>query len=156
MPGFLDNARSFPPGLAPDAGERYPCKFPGCDKTFAQVCSAMRHERRCHQFWRSKLRTSSQSDDFACAMDISNMAECYDVGGVDITAPAALRVQEGGQCLWTSGRTDLVVSSRGDDSCGHVPRQDGIEKVSKLGASGISGSVVVSSGIQHQRSVDRL
>ena len=155
MPGFLDSVRSFPPGLAPDAGERYPCKFPGCDKTFAQVCSAMRHERRCHQFWRSKLRTSSQSDDFACAMDISNMAECYDVGPVGITA-AALRVQEDGQCLWSRGKSDVVVSSRGgDNSCGHVHRQDGIE-VSELGATGISGSVVVSSGIHHQRSVDRL
>ena len=38
-------------------GARYPCKFPGgCDKTFAQVCSTMRHERRVHQFWRTQWR----------------------------------------------------------------------------------------------------
>ena len=90
-------------------------------------------------------------------MDISNMAECYDVGGVGITATAAaLGVEEDGQSLWSRGKTDVVVSSRGDNSCGNIHRQDGIEKVSELGVTGISGNVVVSSSIQRQRSVDRL
>ena len=85
MRGLLEDARSF--SLASDPGGRYPCKSPGCDKTFAQVCSAMRHERRVHQFWRSKMRSSgsfAQSDEFGPVMDASN--ECYDDDDVCITA----------------------------------------------------------------------
>ncbi|KAI0227808.1 hypothetical protein LSAT2_021690 [Lamellibrachia satsuma] len=97
MHGFIDSPRSFTLGLAADSSGRYPCKYPGCDKTFAQVCSAMRHERRCHQFWRSKTRNSGlsmMSDDFSSAMDTSKLGECYDDGGVNIATSAASALHE--------------------------------------------------------------
>ena len=137
MHGFIDSPRAFSLGLASDSSGRYPCKYPGCDKTFAQVCSAMRHERRCHQFWRSKTRNSGlsmMSDDFSSAMDTSKLGECYDDQGVNIATSAASALHEDGEYLWSrgirNGNGDVVASSLG--SCGYSEQQEQVPESSEL------------------------
>ncbi|KAI0239102.1 hypothetical protein LSAT2_010167 [Lamellibrachia satsuma] len=60
-----EKAKNFPGGLHQSysstredsgSGRRYPCKFPGCGKTFAHETNARRHERLEHHFYRSRVR----------------------------------------------------------------------------------------------------
>ena len=144
MRALLEDARSF--SLASDPGGRYPCKALGCGKTFAQVCSAMRHERRCHQLWRSKTRSSGsfgQSDDFGPGMN----AEGYDDDDVCITAVSTRHGDgDGGylQSHWSRngnggilipslgvGPVDLV-PSLGDDDHEPVDRCEEKQQLSEL------------------------
>ena len=144
MRALLEDARSF--SLPSDPGGRYPCKFPGCGKTFAQICSTMRHERRCHQFWRSKMRTSGsfgQSDEFGPEMN----TECYDDDDVCITAVSTTHGEgDGGylQSHWSrNGNGGIIVptlgvgpvglvQSLGDDGRASVDQREGTQQSPEL------------------------
>ena len=146
MRALLEDARSF--SLASDPGGRYPCKSPGWGKTFAQVCSAMRHERRCHQFWRSKMRTSGsfgQSDEFGLGMN----AECYVDDDVCITAVSTTHGDgDGGYLQSHWSRTEnggILVPSVGD-----VGREPVDQREEKQQSSELARDVDATRGNQNQ------
>ena len=132
MRALLEDARSF--SLVSDPSGRYPCKSPGCGKTFAQVCSTMRHERRCHQLWRSKMRHSGSfghSDEFGPGMN----AECYADDDVCITAVSTRHGDGDGDYLqshWSrNGNGGIIIPSLGVGPVDLVPSlgDDGREPV---------------------------